>query len=96
MNFFSDIFHFSFVKKQLAFMAGRQRSFFLEEDDDELSDLVGNMKLPAFYHELARDLSVEEVKAPKDIYKMHLIENRNSMLPIYLLGIIWIFSDLFF
>jgi len=65
------------IKKQLAFMAGRQRAFFLNEDDDEFGDLIGNMKLSQFYRELARDLSVEEAKAPKDIYKMHLIENRH-------------------
>lgn len=53
------------------------------------------MKLADYYLELARDLSVEEPKAPKDIYKMHLIENRHCMiLIIYYLNwiiLIWIF-----
>ena len=40
------------------------------------------MKLADYYLELARDLSVEEPKAPKDIYKMHLIENRHCMILI--------------
>jgi len=67
----------STTKKQLAFMLSRQREFGFDEDDEELGDLIGNMKLSSYYHELARDLSVEEPKAPKDVYKMHLIENRH-------------------
>lgn len=67
------------IKKQIAFMLGRQRyfSFEIDDDDEELGNLIGNMKLSEHYHELAKDLSVEEPKAPKDLYKMHLIENRH-------------------
>jgi 26S proteasome regulatory subunit N1 len=61
----------------MAFLMGRQREFSFDEEDEELGDLVGNMKLATYYHDLARDLSVLEPKAPKDVYKMHLIENRH-------------------
>lgn len=67
------------MKKQLAFMLGRQRYFAFDEEDEDLDNLIGNMKLSSYYKELGRDLSVEEPKAPKDIYKMHLIENRHCM-----------------
>jgi len=67
------------MKNQLAFLLGRQRYFNFEEEDEELSDLIGNAKLETYYHELAKDLSVEEPKAPKDIYKMHLIDNLANM-----------------
>ena len=70
---------FRTIKNQLAFLLGRQRAFSFEEEDDDLGELIGNMKLADYYLELARDLSVEEPKAPKDIYKMHLIENRHCM-----------------
>ena len=65
------------VKKQLCFILGRHRAFSIEEENEELLNLMGNEKLSSHYRQLARDLSVEEAKAPKDVYKMHLIENRH-------------------
>ena len=65
------------VKKQLCFILGRHRAFSIEEENEDLLNLMGNDKLSSHYRQLARDLSVEEAKAPKDVYKMHLIENRH-------------------
>jgi len=64
------------VKKQLAYILGRQRMFMIEPEDDELLDIVGNANLSEHFLSLGRELDVMETKTPEDIYKSHLMESR--------------------
>ncbi len=51
----------------------RHQSPFMVSDDD-LNDLIGNVKLSDYFHTLAKDLDVLASKTPEDIYKSHLAE----------------------
>lgn len=62
----------STLKKQLAFILARQYLFF-DEDDEDLAAIMHNTNLSRYFLELARDLSVTEVKTPEEIYKSHLV-----------------------
>eukprot|EP01095_Lingulamoeba_sp_RSL-Kostka_P012908 TRINITY_DN5214_c4_g1_i1.p1 TRINITY_DN5214_c4_g1~~TRINITY_DN5214_c4_g1_i1.p1 ORF type:complete len:893 (+),score=370.90 TRINITY_DN5214_c4_g1_i1:224-2680(+) len=71
------------LQRQLGFIIGQQRGFLnfnIEEEyeDDVLLEIVGNAKLSEYYKSLARDLNVEDPKAPEDIYKTHLIDSRHA------------------
>jgi len=73
----------SFVRKQLAFLLGRQQIYWeLEsdkvEDADELRDIMNNSRLSQNFLNLARELDIMEPKVPEDIYKTHLETNRPS------------------
>jgi len=67
----------STVKKQLAFILGRQ-NLFIDEDDTELADLINNTNLSDYFLALARDLEVIDPKSPEDIYKPNLNDARAS------------------
>lgn len=62
------------TKQQMAFILARHRFWYDEEDDEELSALLGNGKLSECFLNLARDVDVMEPKTPEDIYKSHLAE----------------------
>jgi 26S proteasome regulatory subunit N1 len=72
------------LKKQLAFLLGRERLFDvaddLYEDDncEQLQSIVLNSELHTHFAHLGRDLGVLEAKKPEDIYKMHLVETRGG------------------
>ena len=70
------------LRKQLAFMIARQRlQFDLEnetEDDAEVLECLGNLKLPSHFKTLAKELNILEPKVPEDIYKTHLESGRGS------------------
>eukprot|EP00730_Choanoeca_flexa_P015053 TRINITY_DN6813_c0_g1_i1.p1 TRINITY_DN6813_c0_g1~~TRINITY_DN6813_c0_g1_i1.p1 ORF type:complete len:889 (+),score=302.50 TRINITY_DN6813_c0_g1_i1:154-2820(+) len=68
------------VRRQLAFMLGRQQFFFdveeeledIEDDDDELEqlrDLMANTFLNESFLALGRELDIVEAKSPEDVYK---------------------------
>eukprot|EP00045_Choanoeca_perplexa_P012108 m.130781 g.130781 ORF g.130781 m.130781 type:complete len:893 (+) comp15889_c0_seq1:159-2837(+) len=68
------------VRRQLAFMLGRQQFFFdveeeledIEDDDDELEqlrDLMANTFLNESFLALGRELDIVEAKTPEDVYK---------------------------
>jgi len=64
------------VRRQLAFMLGRQQ-FYLElpedtEDYDDLNDIMSNVQLNNHFLNLARELDIMEAKTPDDVYKSHL------------------------
>lgn len=66
------------IKKQMAFMLGRQRTPY-ETEDDELNQIISQEKLSEFYKQLARDLDQFDPKHPeKDIFKSHLEEHKQS------------------
>ena len=46
------------------------------EDDEELSEIIGNAKLNENYLSLGRELNIVEAKTPEDIYKSHLAESQ--------------------
>lgn len=43
------------IKKQMAFMLGRQRNPY-ESEDDEINQIIAQEKLSEYYKQLARDL----------------------------------------
>jgi len=67
------------LKAQLAFMLGRHGYFNLieEEEDEELQELMGNVKRTEYFQHLGKDLDILEPKLPEDIYKSHLTETKS-------------------
>jgi 26S proteasome regulatory subunit N1 len=61
------------VKKQLAFMLGRQHLFL---EDDEFNDIISNSSLSEYFLALGQDLDIMEAKTPEDIYKSNLSDTR--------------------
>lgn len=59
------------MKQQMAFILGRHRSNF-ECEDEDLNELIGNVKLSEYFVSVAKDLNVVDPKSPEDIYKCHL------------------------
>jgi len=72
------------LKRQLAFILGRQRICLELEDEDaddvELQDCLNNTKLPEHFKSLAKELNVLDPKVPEDIYKSHLESSRTAGL----------------
>ncbi|GFN96227.1 26S proteasome non-ATPase regulatory subunit 2 [Plakobranchus ocellatus] len=73
------------VKKQLAYMLGRQQiSLELHEmmdDREDLREIIANGQLNQHFLTLARELDIMDPKDPDDIYKTHLEPNRSSIGP---------------
>jgi 26S proteasome regulatory subunit N1 len=59
------------LKKQLAFMLGRQR-YIIECDDDELVEIYSNSLLSEFFVKLGEDMGVSDPKTPEDVLKTAL------------------------
>jgi len=57
----------SVIRKQLAFMLGRQQVFL--ENQEEVNDIMSNTHLSEHFLALAQDLEIVEAKTPEDIYK---------------------------
>lgn len=71
------------VRKQLAFLLGRQQIYWevephKTEDADELREIMNNSRMNQNFLNLARELDIMEPKIPEDIYKSHLETNRTS------------------
>ena len=71
------------VRKQLAFLLGRQQIFWeidadRVDDADSLKEIMNNSQLSSNFLNLARELDIMEPKVPEDIYKTHLETNRSS------------------
>ena len=68
------------LKRQLAFILGRQRICLdlegQDADDTELQECLNNVKLPEHFKSLAKELNVLDAKLPEDIYKSHLESSR--------------------
>ncbi|KAI0968960.1 armadillo-type protein [Xylaria arbuscula] len=75
------------LKKQLAFMVGRQKIVLnlLENDPDaeiskqdgeEVEEALGNVKLSEYFKTLGKELNILEPKTTEDIYKSHLESSR--------------------
>lgn len=72
------------LKRQLAFILGRQRIWLDLEGEDaedpELQECLNNTKLPDHFKSLAKELNVLDPKVPEDIYKSHLESSRTAGL----------------
>ncbi|KAJ3540039.1 hypothetical protein NM208_g5240 [Fusarium decemcellulare] len=68
------------LKKQLAYMMGRQRIVLdlteNSEDDQEITECLSNLKLSEHFKSLAKELNILEPKTTEDIYKSHLESSR--------------------
>ncbi|KAG4219578.1 26S proteasome regulatory subunit rpn-1, partial [Phytophthora cactorum] len=71
------------LKKQMAFLIGRQKSWVNVERDVEskkdameMEDAVGNVKLAEYFKTLGKELNILEPKTTEDIYKSHLESSR--------------------
>ena len=72
------------LKRQLAFIIGRQRICLDLEgedaEDQDLQDCLNNTKLPEYFKSLAKELNILDPKVPEDIYKSHLESSRTAGL----------------
>jgi len=68
------------LKKQLAFLISRQRislNFKKQtEEDDEIGECLGNVRMPEHFKALGKELNILEPKTTEDIYKSHLESSR--------------------
>lgn len=65
------------LKKQLAFLIARQRiSLDTEEEDSEVQDSLGNLRLAEHFKTLGKELNILDPKTTEDIYKSHLESSR--------------------
>jgi 26S proteasome regulatory subunit N1 len=72
------------LKRQLAFILGRQRIWLELEGEDaedaDLQDCLNNTKLHEYFKSLGKELNVLDPKVPEDIYKSHLESSRTAGL----------------
>lgn len=67
------------VHKQLAFILLQQwNGFKYPGDNEEVQEIISNVKFPEFYKYLTKELNLLEPKVPEDVYKSHLDEQRTS------------------
>ncbi|KAI0520918.1 armadillo-type protein [Xylaria bambusicola] len=72
------------LRKQLAFMVGRQKIVLYldkdenisEKDANEIEDALTNIKLSEYFKTLGKELNILEPKSTEDIYKSHLESSR--------------------
>ncbi|KAI3406027.2 hypothetical protein KGF56_001246 [Candida oxycetoniae] len=61
------------VHKQLGFILSQQNNNFkLLEENHQVQETIGNVKLADYFHYLAKELNLLDPKVPEDIYKSHL------------------------
>lgn len=65
------------LKKQLAFLIARQRiSLDGEDEDPEVQESLGNLRLSEHFRTLGKELNILDPKTTEDIYKSHLESSR--------------------
>lgn len=65
------------LKKQMAYILGRDRNAFSMEEDETLNEIMGNCNLSEQFVSIGRDLDLTAPKSPEDIYKTHLAEGNS-------------------
>ena len=72
------------LKRQLAFILGRQRIWLELEGEDaadeDLQSCLNNTKLHEYFKSLGKEVNVLDPKIPEDIYKSHLESSRTAGL----------------
>eukprot|EP01083_Nonionella_stella_P080636 221681_1 len=64
------------LTKQLGLILGAHKlTLDAFEEDEDLMEIVGNCKLNEHFLNLGRELNVQEVKHPDDVYKSHLADS---------------------
>jgi len=58
------------VRKQMAFILARHRSSYITSNDEQINEIIANVKLSEMFLGVARDMDVLEPKHPDDIYKI--------------------------
>lgn len=68
------------MKRQLAFMLGQHGYYTLieTEEDDQLKELMGNVKRTEYFKLLGKDLDILEPKTPEDIYKSEITGTKGN------------------
>ncbi|GEQ72037.1 hypothetical protein JCM33374_g5723 [Metschnikowia sp. JCM 33374] len=67
------------VHKQLAFLLAQQYNrFTYPGENEDVQEIISNVKLPEFFSYLAKELNLLEPRVPEDIYKSHLEDSRFS------------------
>jgi 26S proteasome regulatory subunit N1 len=69
------------IQKQLAFILAKQRVWIEDDEiynDNDLKEIISNLKLSEYFKKLGKDLDVTDPKHPEDIFKSHLEENKSS------------------
>lgn len=70
------------VHKQLGFILSQQfNRFKYPGDNDEVQEVISNVKLPEFYGYLVKELNLLDPKVPEDIYKSHLEDSKYAYGP---------------
>jgi 26S proteasome regulatory subunit N1 len=68
------------LQRQLGFIMSVQRvppPEFVK--DEELREIIGNVKLSGYFRHVSQELDVVEAKHPEDVYKSHLADTGNPM-----------------
>ncbi|KAF2273049.1 26S proteasome non-ATPase-like protein regulatory subunit 2 [Westerdykella ornata] len=69
------------IRRQMAFLIGRQRIWFeVDDEDPELQECLNNTKLTDHFKALGKELNILDPKHPDDIYKTHLESSRTAGL----------------
>ncbi|KAJ8145643.1 hypothetical protein OXX80_006261 [Metschnikowia pulcherrima] len=67
------------VHKQLGFVLAQQYNrFTYPGENEEVQEIISNVKLPEYFSYLAKELNLLEPRVPEDIYKSHLEDSRFS------------------
>lgn len=69
------------IQKQLAFILAKQRVWIEDQEiynDNEIQEIISNLKLSEYFKKLGKDLDVTDPKHPEDIFKSHLEETKGS------------------
>ena len=65
------------VHKQLAFILAQQfNRFNFPGENEEVQEIISNVKLPEFFSYLVKELNLLDPKVPEDFYKSHLENTR--------------------
>lgn len=69
------------IQKQLAFILAKQRVWIEDDEiynDQEIQEIISNLKLSEYFKRLGKDLDVLDPKHPEDIFKSHLEETKGE------------------
>nr|CAH8830327.1 unnamed protein product [Trichobilharzia regenti] len=70
------------IQRQLAYLLGRQNIVLPDEEsiaDDDLTEMLWNIRLSEHFLSLGRELDIMDPKLPEDIYKSHLESVRTTL-----------------